>query len=188
MREFLSKYINFSEEEFQSFMSIAKLQEYKKNDYLLNADRPVQKLFFVKSGLMLGYRLQDGIDITHHFYVEKWLATDYESYLTGKRGELYIKALVDTTVYEFNKTTLFNFFKTNEKFEKIRFIQAEDAYLQMVNRLKNFQQMELKDRYLELVNRNPELFNLVPQKHIASYLGVKPQSLSRIKNEIGFMN
>ena len=184
MKEFLSKHINFSEEEFESFMSIAKIQEYKKNDYLLKADRPVQKLFFVKSGLMHGYRIQDGIEITHHFYLENWLATDYESYLTSKCGELYVKALLDTTVYEFNKPSLFNFFKTNEKFEKIRFIQAEDAYLQMVNRLKSFQNMELKDRYLELVNRNPGLFNLVPQKHIASYLGVKPQSLSRIVNEI----
>lgn len=184
MKEFLSKHIDFSEKEFEAFMSIAKIQEYKKNDYLLNADRPVRKLFFVKSGLMHGYRIQDGVEITHHFYLENWFATDYESYLTGKRGELYVKALFDTTVYEFNKTTLFNFFKTNEKFEKIRFIQAEDAYLQMVKRVKNFQQMELKDRYLELVNKNPKLFNLVPQKHIASYLGVKPQSLSRIKNEI----
>lgn len=184
MKEFLSKHIDFSEEEYESFISIAKQREYKKNEYLLTADRPVQKLFFIRSGLMHGYRIQDGMDITHHFYVEDWLATDYESYLTGKRGELYIKALIDTTVYEFNKTTLFNFFKTNEKFEKIRFIQAEDAYLQMVNRLKSFQHMELKDRYLELVNRNPELFKHVPQKHIASYLGVKPQSLSRIKNEI----
>ena len=46
MKEFLSKHIDFSEEEFESFMSIAKIQEYKKNDYLLNADRPVRKLFF----------------------------------------------------------------------------------------------------------------------------------------------
>ena len=133
---------------------------------------------------MRGYRIQDGIDVTHHFYLDNWLATDYESYLTGNQGEIYIQALVDTVVYEFNKSNLHTFFKSNEKFEKIRFIQAEDAYLQMVRRLKNFQCMELKERYLELVNRNPELFNLVPQRHIASYLGVTPQSLSRLKSEL----
>lgn len=184
MREFLSKHINFSSEEYDTFISIAKSKEYKKDEYLLCADRPVQKLFFVRSGFMRGYRIQDGTDITHHFYLDNWLATDYESYLTGNRGELYIKALTDTSVYEFHKPSLLDFFKTHEKFEKIRFIQAEDAYLQMVRRLKNFQYMELKDRYLTLVNRNPNLFKLVPQKHIASYLGVAPQSLSRIKSEI----
>lgn len=165
-------------------MALAVTKKYRKNEYLLNADRPVQKLFFVKSGFMRGYRIQEGIEVTHHFYLDKWLATDYESYLTGNEGELYIKALVDTTVYEFNKTSLHAFFKSNEKFEKIRFIQAEDAYLHMVRRLKNFQCMELKERYLELVNKSPELFKLVPQRHIASYLGVTPQSLSRLRSEL----
>ncbi|MFK7809855.1 MAG: Crp/Fnr family transcriptional regulator [Saprospiraceae bacterium] len=184
MKEFLSRYIDFSEEEYQSFISIAKIRKYTRNEYLLRADKPVQKLFFVKSGFMRGYRIRDGEDITHHFYLDNWLATDYESYLTGNIGELYIQALIDTEVYEFNKTTLYAFFKSHEKFEKIRFIQAEDAYLRMVERLKNFQYMSLKDRYLELINKDPELFNLVPQRHIASYLGVTPQSLSRIKNEL----
>ena len=133
---------------------------------------------------MRGYRIQEGMDITHHFYLSNWLATDYESYLSGNPGELYIKALIDTSVYEFDYDSLHAFFKTNQKFEKIRTIQAEDAYLRMVKRLKNFQYMELKDRYLALVNEDPGLFNLVPQRYIASYLGVTPQSLSRIKKEL----
>ncbi|MFK7757620.1 MAG: Crp/Fnr family transcriptional regulator [Flavobacteriales bacterium] len=184
MKHFLSNYIDFSEEEYGSFMAIAKLKTFRKNEYLLTADRPVEKLFFVKSGFMRGYRIQDGADITHHFYLDNWLATDYESYLSGNQGELHIQALVDTEVYEFTKSTLFAFFKSNEKFEKIRFVQAEDAYLRMVRRLKNFQCMELKERYLELVNTDPELFSLVPQRHIASYLGVTPQSLSRMRSEL----
>ena len=184
MRKFLSNYIDFLEEEYESFISIAITKRYRKNEYLLNADRPVQKLFFVKSGFMRGYRIQEGNDVTHHFYLDNWLATDYESYLTGDQGDLYIQALVETIVYEFDKTKLYAFFKSNEKFEKIRFIQAEDAYLQMVRRLKNFQCMELKERYLELINKNPELFNLVAHKHIASYLGVTPQSLSRLRKQL----
>ena len=184
MKEFLSQSIVFKDEEYESFISIAKIKEFKKNEYCSVRACPVDKLFFLKSGFMRGFRLQEGIDITHHFYLENWLATDYESYLSGSEGELFIQALIDTTVYEFHKNTLFQFFKENEKFEKIRFIQAEDAYLRMVRRLKNFQYMELKDRYLSLVNRNPELFKLVPQRHIASYLGVTPQSLSRIKKDL----
>ncbi|GAB5551864.1 MAG: Crp/Fnr family transcriptional regulator [Saprospiraceae bacterium] len=184
MKEFLSNYIHFSEEEYESFISIAKIRKYKRNEYLLRADKPVQKLFFVKSGFMRGYRIQDGKDITHHFYGDNWLATDYESFLSGSHGELYIQALTDITVYEFDKTALYSYYKLHEKFEKIRFIQAEDAYLRMVRRLKNFQCMELKERYLELVSKNPELINVVPQRHIASYLGVSPQSLSRLKHDL----
>lgn len=184
MKDFLSNFIDFSEKEYDSFISIALLKKYSKNDFLLTADKPVQKLFFIKSGFLRGYRLQEGNDVTHHFFFNDWLATDYESYLTGKQGELYIQALTDTVVYEFDKTNLFAFYKLHEKFEKLRFIQAEDAYLQMVRRLKSFQYMDLKERYLELIKKEPEIFELVPQKHIASYLGVAPQSVSRLKNEL----
>ena len=119
MKEFLSNYINFSKEEYELFISIAKIRKYKKNEYLLRADKPVQKLFFIKNGVMRGYRIQEGTDVTHHFYGDNWLATDYESFLTGNQGELYIQALADTTVYEFDKTNLYTFYESNEKFEKI---------------------------------------------------------------------
>lgn len=63
---------------------------------------------------------------------------------------------------------------------------AEDAYISATNRLKQFQADSLVVRYEKLLNKDPELFLQVPQYHIASYLGVNPQSLSRIK--IDFMN
>lgn len=184
MKAFLSKYIKFSDNEYKLFISNANLKQYKKHEHLLLANSPVEKIFFVKSGLIRGYRLLDGADISHCFFLDNWFATDYESFLTGKTGGLYAEALVDTTVYEFKKSTLYNFFQSHSNFEKIRTIIAEDAYLQMVNRLKKFQTKNLKERYINLINQNEILFNLVPQKHIASYLGVTPQSLSRIRNSI----
>ncbi len=184
MKSFLKKYIEFSDDEYKMFISKARLKHLKKNERLLFANRKVEKLFFIKSGIVRGYQIIDGEDITHHFFLEDWFATDYESFLTKKKGELYLEAITDTTVYEFNKNTLFSFFEDVPKFEKVRTIQAEYAYLQMVERLRGFQTKELKERYLDLVCKNSELFNLVPQKHIASYLGVAPQSLSRIKEAI----
>ncbi len=184
MRDFLNSFIEITDEEYRSFMALSKTESFKKGEYLLQADRPVQELFFVKSGFLRGYRIEQGADITHHFYFDKWLATDYESYLTGNQGELFIQAIVDTTVYKFNRNTLYDFYKSHPKFEKLRFIQAEDAYVRMVRRLKSFQNMDLKERYLALVNKAPELFELVQHWQIASYLGVTPQSLSRIRKTL----
>mgnify|MGYP005990413933 CR=1 FL=1 len=181
MKSFLSTYIEFSDSEYDVFISKAKLVEYKKKECLISPRKATEKLFFIKKGLLRGYRLIDGIEVTHHFFAEKWFATDYESYLTGKPGELHLETLTDVSVYEFNKSVLYSFFQDYPTFEKIRGIIAETAYLQMVNRIKNFQSKDLKKRYDNLIGENPKLFNLVPQKHIASYLGVAPQSLSRIK-------
>lgn len=184
MKLVLSKYIRFSDAEYDSFISTAKLKTYKKKEHLLTANKAVDSLFFIKNGLIRGYRIIDGLEITHHFFFDGWFATDYQSYLTGDHGDLYLVALTDSVVYEFKKGTTEQFFEENPKFQKIRAIQAEEAYLKMVERLKGFQAEDLKVRYLNLVNKNPKLFNLVPQKYIASYLGVTPESLSRIKENI----
>lgn len=184
MKEFLDKHIEVSEEEYLHFISIAKEKTFKKSEFLLQAGKPVDKLFYVISGFMRGYRIINGEDITHHFFLDNWLATDLESYLSGRQGMLYIETLIDTTVLEFDKKSLYKYYDSHPKFEKIRTIQAEDAYLRIVDRLKDFQCTDLSMRYNKLISHNPALFNKVPQKHIASYLGVAPQSLSRIKKKV----
>ena len=188
MKDFLRRYIDFSDEEYDRFISMAKHHTLKKNDFLLEAGHSVNKLFFINKGILRGYRLLNGVDVTHHFFVEDWFATDYASYLTGEAGELYLEALSEVDCYEFQKDDLHRWYENHPEFGKLRYIQAEDAYLQMVNRFKDFQTKDLKDRYIQLIEKHPELFIKVPQKHIASYLGVRPQSLSRIKESIKFLN
>jgi CRP-like cAMP-binding protein len=184
MQAFLSTHTNFSEDEYNTFISLAQLTHYPKNEILLYPDKSVNTLFFLKKGLLRGYRLIDGNDVTHHFFLENWWATDYQAYITGNPGELYVETLTDTTVYSFNKADLDQLYNTHPKFNQIARWLGENSYLTMVERFKDFQLKELKERYLHLINANPALFNLVPQKHIASYLGVTPQSLSRIKEVI----
>ena len=184
MKDFLSRHINISEEECSTFISHSDLIHFEKNEHLIYSDKIVNKLFFIKKGLVRGYRLVEGLDITHHFFLENWFATDYESYLTAKPGELFLQAIVDTSAYVFEKYTLLTLYKENSKFEKIRSLQAEHAYLHVVERLKDLQTKDLKKRYNSLIQKSPDLFNLVSQKHIASYLGVAPQSLSRIKKQV----
>ena len=184
MKSLLAQHFEFSDADYERFLQLGKLVRYQAGEVLLQAGQSVDTLWFIHSGGMRGYRLVDGKDITHHFFIDRWFATDYESYLKGTSGGLYIEALMDTEVYAFKRETLFAFFKEYPAFERIRYIQAEDAYLRTVARLQDFQTKDLKRRYLNLINQNPVLFRMVPQKHIASYLGVAPQSLSRIKESI----
>lgn len=184
MRDFLKQHIDSTNEAYEAFMALSSLKIHGKNEFLLEAGQSVKTLFFIKKGIVRGYRLINGSDVTHHFFVENWFATDYAAYLTGETGELFLEALTETECYAFSKQELLDFYKRHPEFEKLRYIQAEDAYLQMAKRYKEFQTKDLKERYLQLITKNPELFAKVPQKYIASYLGVRPQSLSRIKETI----
>lgn len=173
-----------SSNSFKVLFSKAKIQILKKKELLLTPGKKVNKLFFIKSGFLRGYRIIDGEEITHHFFVENWFSTDYESYLTGEVGELYIEALIDTEVYLIEKETLDCLYHQSIEFQHFGRILAEDSFLQTVSKLINLQTKDLKGRYNILISKNPDLFKKVPQKYIASYLGVKPQSLSRIKSNV----
>lgn len=182
MKEALGAYINLSDAAYASLRQSASFQKAPKGRRLLQAGAIQQKLFFLESGLMRAYRLIDGKEYTHYFFVEQWFVTDFKSYLSERAGELYVEALTDVTYYEFQKAPLLQLYTQYHELEALGRIIAEQAYLKMVERLVDFQTQPLKERYHQLIDQQPDLFREVPQKYIASYLGVAEQSLSRIKS------
>lgn len=181
MREVLAKLVPFSEAEYQFFESLAVRRVYGKNCLLYPAGHVSRKMLFVEQGLLRGYRLVEGSDVTYHFFTPGWFATDYQSYLTGQPGALYVETMTETTVFEFDKATLLATYATHPKLERLGRLIAERAYLIVAERLKALQVEDLESRYLNLCRQAPELFRVIAQKHIASFLGVQPQSLSRLK-------
>ena len=165
----------------QSLAKLGAIKNFNKGEWILNEGKSVKHIFFILEGLVRGFRYVRGIDTTHHFFIQGKFCTDYESFLTGKKGELILEAITDLEVITFQKESWNNYFTTYTEMERVRSLIAEEAYLTMVERTKEFQIKDLKDRYLSLINKNIDLFQQVPQIHIASYLGVAPQSLSRIK-------
>lgn len=184
MYDFIKDTFQLQDEECDHLLSISKKRYVKSGEEILRPGNKVNRMFFIEEGLVRGYRIIDGEDITHHFFLEGWFGTDYESFLSNVVGELFMESMVDSTVYEFNKKSFLDLCDQSININKIRTAIAEKAYLHMVNRMKDFQIKDLKERYLNLIERNPRLFNLIPQKHIASYLGVAPQSLSRVKKDL----
>lgn len=182
MKEIIQSHINLSDEIYNLFLNSARRKEVKKNQLLFNPNRVTEKILFIEKGILRGYRIIRGKDYTHHFYFPDWFATDFESFLTEKPSQIYIETLTDTIYYEFNKKDLLNLYKNHHQIEKLGRIIAEKAYLSTVEKLSDMQTLDLKQRYDSLIKKNPNLFQKVPQKHIASYLGASEQSLSRIKS------
>ncbi len=181
MKEIIQSTINLSDQIYELFLNSSKRNEVKKNQILFNANASTNKILFLEVGILRGYKIIDGKDFTHHFYFSNWFATDFESFLKENPSQIYIETLTDTIFYEFNKKDLLNLYKKHHQLEKLGRIIAEKAYLATVEKLADMQILDLKERFNSLINKNPELFQKVPQKHIASYLGVSEQSLSRIK-------
>ncbi|WP_177217295.1 Crp/Fnr family transcriptional regulator [Thermoflexibacter ruber] len=184
MRNFLSKFRQLSEEEITYFESLGITRKEKAKTLIFNADKPFSKLFFIHSGIIRAYRLIDGEDYSYYFFTNNEFAVDFQSFLTEADSPLYFETLTETEYTEFSKKDILSLYDKYPIFERLGRVMAEQAYLSAAERLKQHQTDDLKTRYLKLISRNPTLFQAIPQHYIASYLGVKPQSLSRIRAEI----
>ncbi|WP_088124980.1 Crp/Fnr family transcriptional regulator [Roseivirga misakiensis] len=183
MKKVIQSLLAFSDESFDLLMNIAIEKEVEKNQLIFYPDKPTNKILFLKKGLLRGYKIIDGKDCTHHFYFENWFATDFTSFLNEKPSQVYIESIEKTSYYEFKKEDLLNLYNKSHQNERLGRIIAEKAFLITVEKLAALQLLNLKEKYLTLIKRNPDLFQRVPQKYIASYLGVSEQSLSRIKQQ-----
>jgi CRP-like cAMP-binding protein len=184
MRLFLEQFKHFSREEIDSVLGEASRREVKDGSQLFLEGQVFSSLWFVEQGMIRAYRIINGQDFTYFFFTENQFAVDYQSYLTQTPSPLFFEALTETIYLEFSRATIERLYDRFPRFERLGRRMAEQAYLSAANRLKEFQTDDLETRYINLINRDPELFQRVPQHHIATYLGVKPQSLSRIRAKL----
>ncbi len=184
MKKIIQSHLEFSDESYHLLINIATEKEARKNELIFYPDKPTNKILFLKKGLLRGYKIIDGKDCTHHFYFENWFATDFSSFLTEEPSQIFIESIEKTNYYEFKKKDLLNLYNKSHQNERLARIIAEKAFLTTVEKLGDLQLLNLNEKYMALMKKNPSLFQRVPQKYIASYLGVSEQSLSRIKKQV----
>lgn len=183
LRLFLQEF-HLSEEELELVCNLAVQKEYKAHEMLFHADRVFDYFFFIEEGMIRSYRIIDGNDFTYSFFLPGEIGVDFQSYLQRIPSNHYFETLVPTRLFRFEKERIEELFNEHPRIERIARAMAEKAYIRAVERLKEFQTESLETRYLRLIENQEELFKAAPLQHIASYLGVKPQSLSRIRARI----
>ena len=125
-----------------------------------------------------------GEDITDFFFFENSFATDFASFYGNKPSLLNLACQEDTITSEIKKEDLDNLYRQNINFSEIGRITAEYAFLLIEDRMRLLHTESLETKYQWMMDNFPLVFQRVPQYHIASFLGVKPQSLSRIRAKI----
>lgn len=174
----------FAPEETKAFLKIGIPKKVPSKTILFEEGQAFDRLYFVQSGIVRAYRVIDGEDYTYFFFSDHDFAVDFQSFLTDTISSLFFETLTDTSLVVFSKRDIYQLYERFPRFEKLGRAMAENAYLSAAERLKQYQTDSLKVRYSKLISKNPSFVQAVPQHYIASYLGVKPQSLSRIRAEI----
>lgn len=178
--DFVSKYIEVTKEEKQALLSLNIIKYCPKGTMLLKEGQITDKGFFVLKGCIRTYFNIDGEEKTTAFYTEmEGLKPNCAS--DGKPSEYYIDCLEDSVISSSTPELEMEFNKQFPRFEIVCKMVSEEHIQKQNIEINNFKILNPEQRYLKLQENRPDLLQRVPQQQIASFLGITPQSLSRIR-------
>ena len=176
--------ITLSPEEIDIVKSLFKEKPYKKGEFFLEEGRVCKHVGFVAQGLMRFYINHDGEEKIYDFSQENEYVCNYESFLPQKPSTKIIQALEDSVVFVISYNDLQSFYANVREGERFGRIAIEAVFLQLLQDLSSFYTETPELRYERFLKNHADLQQRISQYHIASYVGVKPQSLSRIRKRI----
>ncbi|ANQ52204.2 Crp/Fnr family transcriptional regulator [Flammeovirga sp. MY04] len=181
----LSHLIQLSDSELEFLESKLVRHEYKAKSIIINQEKIVDSIFFIDKGLLRTYYLQDSKEINTYFACEGQFITVYSSFITQSPSIEFLEAINDCVLYSISFDTMKALYAYDSKFEKLGRIIAEKNYLCIIDRTRKMQSLTAKEKYLDFIDsHDKKIVTGVPQHQIATYLGIAPESLSRVRKQI----
>ncbi|MBT2622671.1 MULTISPECIES: Crp/Fnr family transcriptional regulator [Chryseobacterium] len=176
--------IKISSDEEEIIQDLFKLKEYKKGDFFLKEGEVCKYVGFIKNGIVRYYINDDGEEKTYGFSKENEFTCNYESFVPQTPSNQIIQALEDTEIWTISYENLQKFYEEIELGERFGRIVIEQVFIQTLKDRNSFYTDSPKSRYEKFLKEHSDLQQRLSQYYIASYVGVKPQSLSRIRKRI----
>lgn len=181
----VNRLISLSDDQQSLFLSLLKYKKLRKREYLLQADDVCRYEYFVIAGCLRSYYRDDtGAEHVVQFAIEDWWIGDMRSFITQTPAWLYIDALENTEVLMLSKDDLDKLYAVVPAFERYFRIRIQNALVSEQQRLGATLSKTAEERYLDFIQKYPFLEKRVPQLQIASYLGMTPEFLSKIRARI----
>jgi CRP-like cAMP-binding protein len=180
---FISNYIDLSESEEKAITSLDIFRTVKKKDILLKQGNKSNISFFVLQGCLRTYYVLEGEEKSTGFFTEMDILTPH-SVIDNRPSEYYIDCVEDSILVVSNPEMEEEIFQKFPKFESLCRILSEQLLNKEQLDFNEFKISTPEQRYSNLLTKRPDLIQRVPQYQLASYIGVKPQSLSRIRARI----
>ncbi|MNE58505.1 fumarate/nitrate reduction transcriptional regulator [compost metagenome] len=181
--DFISKYVSLTEDEKNAIVSLDIFRSVKKGTTLLQAGQKSKESYFVLKGCIRTYYVLDGEEKTTAFYTEMD-ALAPPCVISKTPSEYYISCIEDTILTVSNSDMEVEINGKFPKFETLCRILSEELLAKQRIDFDEFKTSSPEQRYLNLLQKRPDLIQRVPQHQLASYLGIKPQSLSRLRSRI----
>jgi CRP-like cAMP-binding protein len=181
LRIYFNKFLKLNDTEWTDFESCLTKVDILSKEQILKQGEHCNFIAFIQEGTFRFYFENEGEKKITAFFFKGDFATNYRSFLTGTPSTHFIEAMQDAVIYKINLQELQSLYDKHKNIERLGRLIAENLYLTVANRLDSFMFQSPADRYDDLIKRNSKLLQEIPQYMIASYLGIKAETLSRIR-------
>ena len=182
--DFLNTYVELEKEEVKFIEDHVPVHDFKKGDFLLKTGEVSGEFYFILEGSARLYYDVGIEERTAFFYFENEFVSSYESFTQQIPAKHNLQCLEDTRVAEISIETSMVLLERFPNFEFLARVLMEKELSICQDIIAAFITLSPEERYLQLMDKNPELIERIPQYYLASYIGVRPESLSRIRKRI----
>ncbi|WP_343671517.1 Crp/Fnr family transcriptional regulator [Chitinophaga sp.] len=170
--------------EWAEFSQTLHLKTYKKGDFLIREGEVENQVYFLNTGATRHYFIRDGKEFTVDFQFAGDFVTAYYSLITREPSTVFVEVLEETTAVIINYQELQSLYAHSHHGERIGRLMAEYQYVKRLRREMDLLSRTAEERYAHLLQRAPMLVSNISVKHLSSYLGIQPESLSRIRKQL----
>jgi CRP/FNR family transcriptional regulator, anaerobic regulatory protein len=173
----------FSKEDVDKFLELGKPYNFPSNSFLLKAEQPVNDLYFFETGILRQYVVSnEGVEFTKNFIVApRFGLSSLSDFFMRTPSISYCQALTDVEVIQWSYNDLVNYADKKPKIYKFIIQSIIEAYRQKEEKEIQLNQLPAIERYEKFLEEFPTLVNHIPLQYIASYLSIRPETLSRLR-------
>ena len=179
----IKQFSELSKDSLEVIIPLFSRIEYRRGDEIIRFGKPCQSLFLVEKGFCRAFNIQDGEEVNLEFFFEFETVTNKNSYLFNKPSDFTVVACEPMIVYKIERKDLLEAIRQYPEIEIAGKRNLELIAAKQEKQLQLFRILTAKGRYEFLEKNDPDLLQRVPISQLASYLGVKRETLSRIRNK-----
>ena len=184
-KKYLTGIISMDDVSFELALENLKIETILKGNFLVKEGEICRKIAFVHKGLFRVFNNKDGIEVNSCFCLENTFASSISSIISQTPSSQSIQALENSTVVSFSPETCNQLSSVNKQWQLIRQLLTEKECIRLSDRANFLSYETALEKYQNLLRLHPELIQRVPIQHLASYLGISRETLSRIRSKVG---
>jgi len=184
LKKYLQQFPHYTPSVYEQALPYLSTIQLKSGDYFLHHGKICRTIGFVEEGLLRMFYLNDGKEVTSCFCKENTITCSYRSLITKQESDFAIQAIEDCTLTVFSYDSLQQLYEKDLFWQQVGRIAAESEFINTECHNRFLNDLSATERYLQLMEQDSDLFQRVALNHIASYLQVSPETLSRIRKKI----